>query len=107
MNRPHLRRAISREEVRTVDRVAIERFHIPGVVLMENAGRGVAEKIVELDLPGPVAICCGKGNNAGDGFLQQKQSKVLITCFLSEIHLAPRQPKRLTQNFKAKIKQPR
>jgi NAD(P)H-hydrate epimerase len=36
---------------------------------MENAGRGLADKLVELSIAGPVAICCGKGNNAGDGFV--------------------------------------
>lgn len=36
---------------------------------MENAGRGVADTLCELGLSGPVVICCGKGNNAGDGFV--------------------------------------
>ena len=39
------------------------------LVLMENAGRGVADKLGELGLGGPVVICCGKGNNGGDGFV--------------------------------------
>jgi NAD(P)H-hydrate epimerase len=39
------------------------------VVLMENAGRGAAEKLMQLGIAGPVAICCGKGNNGGDGFV--------------------------------------
>ena len=34
---------VSRDEVRSLDRRAIEEFGIPGVVLMENAGRGAAE----------------------------------------------------------------
>ena len=36
---------------------------------MENAGRGVADRLTLLGIGGPVAICCGKGNNAGDGFV--------------------------------------
>ena len=36
---------------------------------MENAGRQLADKLQELGLHGPVAICCGTGNNAGDGFV--------------------------------------
>jgi NAD(P)H-hydrate epimerase len=36
---------------------------------MENAGRGAAEVLVSLGIPGPVAVCCGKGNNGGDGFV--------------------------------------
>eukprot|EP00913_Durusdinium_trenchii_P013428 g12609.t1 len=62
-------RALSREEVRSVDRIAIDRFHIPGIVLMENAGRGAAELLMSLGIDGPVVICCGKGNNGGDGFV--------------------------------------
>src|SRR5262249_25949984 len=40
-----------------------------GVVLMENAGRGAAELLISLGIHGRVLICCGKGNNGGDGFV--------------------------------------
>jgi NAD(P)H-hydrate epimerase len=60
---------LTRQQVRELDRRAIEEFGVPGIVLMENAGRGVAEAIGQLRLPGPVLICCGKGNNAGDGLV--------------------------------------
>jgi NAD(P)H-hydrate epimerase len=60
---------LTRQQVREVDRRAIDEFGVPGIVLMENAGRGVAEAICQLGLPGPVLICCGKGNNAGDGLV--------------------------------------
>jgi NAD(P)H-hydrate epimerase len=60
---------LSREQVREVDRRAIEEFGVPGVVLMENAGRGSAELLRALGVHGRVAICCGKGNNGGDGFV--------------------------------------
>jgi NAD(P)H-hydrate epimerase len=36
---------------------------------MENAGRGAADVLCRLGIAGPVAICCGKGNNGGDGFV--------------------------------------
>jgi NAD(P)H-hydrate epimerase len=60
---------LSRDEVRAIDRRAIEEFGVPGVVLMENAGRGAAELLISLGVPGLVTICCGKGNNGGDGFV--------------------------------------
>lgn len=62
-------RTITRTQVRELDRRAIEEFGVPGIVLMENAGRGAAEKLIELGIDGPVVICCGKGNNGGDGLV--------------------------------------
>ena len=60
---------MSREEVRDVDRRAIEEFGLPGGVLMENAGRGCVDWLAELGAAGRVVICAGKGNNGGDGFV--------------------------------------
>ena len=62
-------RPLDRLQSRRVDRLAMEDYGILGLVLMENAGRGVADKLCELGIAGPVAVCCGKGNNAGDGFV--------------------------------------
>lgn len=60
---------ITREEMRELDRRAIEEYHIPSLILMENAGRGAAQIILEKIRQGPVAILCGRGNNGGDGFV--------------------------------------
>jgi NAD(P)H-hydrate epimerase len=60
---------LTRAQVRELDRRAIEEWGLPGVVLMENAGRGTAELLLALGARGPVVICCGKGNNGGDGFV--------------------------------------
>jgi NAD(P)H-hydrate epimerase len=60
---------LTREQSRLVDRLAIEEYGMTGLVLMENAGRGVADVLCQLGIAGPVVICCGKGNNAGDGFV--------------------------------------
>ena len=67
-----MRKSCTREEVRELDRVAIEEYGIPGMVLMENAGRGAAEVAVEMlgDAYGmQVVIFCGRGNNGGDGYV--------------------------------------
>jgi len=65
-------RPLSRQEVRAIDRYAIEVLGIPGMVLMENAGRNVAD-VVERYLGGvagePIAVVAGAGNNGGDGFV--------------------------------------
>jgi len=67
-----MKKALTREEMRELDRKAIEEYKIPGIVLMENAGRNVAEEVLQMiDNPQKVkvAILCGKGNNGGDGFV--------------------------------------
>jgi NAD(P)H-hydrate epimerase len=61
--------AFTREQSRRVDQLAQQEFGFCGLVLMENAGRGVADVLCRLGIDGPVLICCGKGNNAGDGFV--------------------------------------
>jgi NAD(P)H-hydrate epimerase len=61
---------LSRDEVRELDRRAIEGFGVPGIVLMENAGRGCAELLMRLNPQRqPTVILCGPGNNGGDGFV--------------------------------------
>ena len=65
-------RCLSRDEVRALDRRAIDEFGVPGVVLMENAGRGAVEVLRELGVSGRVVLCCGKGNNGGDGFVMAR-----------------------------------
>ena len=63
---------MSREQVRSFDAWAINTLGIPGVVLMENAGRSCAELIQEklADIANAkVCIFCGTGNNGGDGYV--------------------------------------
>jgi NAD(P)H-hydrate epimerase len=60
---------LSREQLRAVDRRAVEELGLPSEVLMENAGRGAADLLLSLGVRGPVVICCGKGNNGGDGLV--------------------------------------
>ncbi|HMN40760.1 MAG TPA: NAD(P)H-hydrate epimerase [Phycisphaerales bacterium] len=60
----------SRAQIRDLDRLAVEEFAMPSLLLMENAARGVASVIME-GLQGAedpsVLIVCGPGNNGGDG----------------------------------------
>lgn len=66
-----MQKILTVEEMREVDRLTIEKYGIPSVVLMENAAHAAARVISE-KLGGSVAgksflILCGKGNNGGDG----------------------------------------
>ena len=60
----------SRQSARELDRLAISEFHVPSIVLMENAARGCADAITQglstIDEAAAV-ILCGPGNNGGDG----------------------------------------
>jgi len=64
--------ALTCQQIRALDKLAIEQVGIPGIVLMENAGRGIAEFVYGA-LVNPqadrVTILCGPGNNGGDGFV--------------------------------------
>jgi len=61
---------LTAEQMRFLDRISIEKIGIPGVVLMENAGRSVAELISKkYSSDQKVYIFCGPGNNGGDGFV--------------------------------------
>jgi len=80
-------RSLTRAQVRSVDARAIADFGLPGVVLMENAGRGTAELLASLGIRGSVVICAGKGNNGGDGFviarhlqIRSVDAPVLLFC---------------------------
>lgn len=67
-------------QLRELDTFAIEGLGLPGIVLMENAGRNAAEHLVSVlraqnlggrrpPPPWKVSILCGRGGNGGDGYV--------------------------------------
>jgi NAD(P)H-hydrate epimerase len=61
---------LTRQQVRQIDRLAVERYHIPGEVLMENAAIAAANAATGMIGPnkqGEILVLCGGGNNGGDG----------------------------------------
>ena len=77
---------LSRAQMRAYDKFAIETCHVPGVVLMENAGRGAADVIARIaGADARIVIVCGAGNNGGDGFALGRHllsREFEVHCFL-------------------------
>jgi NAD(P)H-hydrate epimerase len=75
---------VTAAQMQTLDRRTISEARIPGLALMERAGAGVVEQL-ERHFPPlkgkRITIICGKGNNAGDGFVVARllaQKRVII-----------------------------
>lgn len=64
------RRAISVAQAQAFDRFAQEKMGVPSLILMENAGRSIAEEALKM-LRGrkKAMVVCGSGNNGGDGLV--------------------------------------
>ncbi|PYX70329.1 MAG: bifunctional ADP-dependent NAD(P)H-hydrate dehydratase/NAD(P)H-hydrate epimerase, partial [Acidobacteria bacterium] len=61
---------VTAAEMREIDRVTSEKFGVPSLILMENAGSAVVEQVLRLWQSGlRMLVICGKGNNGGDGFV--------------------------------------
>ena len=84
---------VSAAEMREIDRVSSERFGVPSLTLMENAGTAVAEFVLaRYPSIRQVGVICGKGNNGGDGFVAArklhdagKEVRVLLLAEPSEV----------------------
>ncbi|MGZ4817082.1 MAG: NAD(P)H-hydrate epimerase, partial [Terriglobales bacterium] len=61
-------------EMRDIDRLTSERYGVPSLTLMENAGTHVAIYVLRR-YPRAERICvvCGKGNNGGDGYVAARK----------------------------------
>ena len=63
------------EQVRELDRVAIQDLGIPGLTLMRRAGAAIFRVLIErYSEPSQVTIFCGTGNNGGDGYVVAVQA---------------------------------
>jgi hydroxyethylthiazole kinase-like uncharacterized protein yjeF len=61
---------VSSADMREIDRITSERFGVPSLTLMENAGSAVAEFALQsYPLAKSFGVICGRGNNGGDGFV--------------------------------------
>src|ERR1035438_69886 len=65
---------VTASEMRAIDRATSERFGVPSLTLMENAGSAVARFVVtNYPQAERIGIVCGKGNNGGDGFVTARK----------------------------------
>lgn len=64
---------VTAEEIRAIDRATTEKYGIPSLTLMENAGTAVAEFAQKHFNFDSVCAVCGKGNNGGDGFVAARK----------------------------------
>jgi NAD(P)H-hydrate epimerase len=65
---------VSAAEMREIDRVTTERFEVASLTLMENAGSAVADFALRNFADAKqICVICGKGNNAGDGFVAARK----------------------------------
>ena len=69
-------KAATASQMAALDRVTTEEYGVPSLVLMENAGRLCAERILRIlqekvgtPEEASVAVVCGRGNNGGDGMV--------------------------------------
>jgi NAD(P)H-hydrate epimerase len=65
---------VTTQEMRAIDRASSERFGVPSITLMENAGAAVADYVLAHHAAARrVVVFCGKGNNGGDGFVAARR----------------------------------
>ena len=65
---------VTATEMREIDRITSERFGVPSLTLMENAGTAVAEFVIsQYPSAERIGVICGKGNNGGDGFVAARK----------------------------------
>src|SRR5437667_10821639 len=85
---------VTSAEMRVIDRVTSERFGVPSVRLMENAGSAVAEFALDsYPHAKTFGVICGKGNNGGDGFVTARklqhagrEIRLLLLADPAELH---------------------
>jgi ADP-dependent NAD(P)H-hydrate dehydratase / NAD(P)H-hydrate epimerase len=65
---------VSASEMREIDCITTERYGVPSLTLMENAGTAVADFVLsQYPQATRVGVICGKGNNGGDGFVAARK----------------------------------
>jgi len=105
-------KAVTVKQIQNLDRRAIEKTGIPSVILMENAGRAVAQGVIkELGKRDkrPVIVLCGPGNNGGDGFVAARHllnAGIALNVFLIGREKDLKSDARLNYDILKRLRQP-
>ena len=107
-----MKKLISVSQAQAFDKFAQEKLGVPSLILMENAGRSVAEEALKmLGRKKRVAIICGVGNNGGDGLVAarhllnaNKNVDVYLVGNILKLKPDPKINLEILQKMKIKIK---
>lgn len=94
-------------QMREIDRLTMEDYKIPGIILMENAGQCTAQEVTGER----ILVICGKGNNGGDGSIAArhllamgKQVTLTYTCAVSDLKGDAKTACEMAQSFGVPVK---
>jgi NAD(P)H-hydrate epimerase len=84
---------VSAAEMREIDKDTSERWGVPSIRLLENAGAAVARFLLsQYPRAERIGVLCGKGNNGGDGFVAARKLveaghavRLLLLCDPAEL----------------------
>jgi len=87
---PNREELLTAKTAKSMDLEVREKFGIPTLILMENAGRAVAYEAMKVCSKGKIAVFCGRGNNGGDGFVAARH--LLTQAVKPDVFLAGKIP---------------
>ena len=99
---------VTAEQMREMDRLTIQKYGVPSLILMERAGQAIAQTILERfsrHAKKGVLVVAGKGNNGGDGFVVARVlKKKRIPCQVALLARRDQLSPDAAQNFSSFVR---